>query len=98
MRVRPGDPGYHRDHLEQVLHALPTRSARELRALLHDLDAVILRRARVLPYSSPGVSWWKWFTHPAAKDADVDAKVMRAYLEQREIVTTGVHPARRLRR
>lgn len=45
------DPGYARDHLEQVL-----------RALLHGLDAVILRRARVLPYSSPGVPWWKeWF-------------------------------------
>ncbi|MFD3836862.1 hypothetical protein ACFWWC_11445 [Streptomyces sp. NPDC058642] len=45
-----------------MLHALPTGSARELRALLHDLDAVILRRARVLPYSSPDVPWWKeWF-------------------------------------
>ncbi|WP_327717858.1 hypothetical protein OG381_22385 [Streptomyces sp. NBC_00490] len=53
------DPGYYRDHLEQVLHALPTRSARELRALLHELDAVILRRVRVLPCSSPDVPWWK---------------------------------------
>ncbi|NNN34092.1 hypothetical protein HLK59_27760 [Streptomyces sp. S3(2020)] len=56
------DPGYTRDHLEQVLRALPTKSARELRALLDELDAVILRRARVLPYSSPDVPWWwEWW-------------------------------------
>lgn len=53
------DPGYARDHLERVLRALPSKSAHELRALLDGLDTVILRRACVLPYSSPDVPWWK---------------------------------------
>lgn len=53
------DPAYHRDHLETVLHTLPPRSARELRALVHRLDATILRRASGIPCCSPDAPWWR---------------------------------------
>lgn len=48
-----------RDHLEVVLHALPRKSARELRALVRALDAKILARAKVIPADSLDVPWWR---------------------------------------
>jgi hypothetical protein len=53
------DPGLFRDHLEAVLHALPRKSARELRLLVWALDAKILTRAKVIPADSPDVLWWQ---------------------------------------
>ncbi|MER6439225.1 hypothetical protein ABT275_23095 [Streptomyces sp. NPDC001185] len=53
------DPGYSRDHLEAIMHALPKKSARELRALVWDLDSKILRRAKVIHAYSPDVPWWR---------------------------------------
>ncbi|MFC9281048.1 hypothetical protein [Streptomyces collinus] len=53
------DPGYFRDHLEEVLHALPRKSARELRALVRALDATILERAKVISAASPDLPWWR---------------------------------------
>ncbi|MFF4843933.1 hypothetical protein [Streptomyces collinus] len=53
------DPGYFRDHLEEVLHALPRKSARELRALVWALDSKILERAEVVSADSPGLPWWR---------------------------------------
>ncbi|WP_329381851.1 hypothetical protein OG625_18230 [Streptomyces sp. NBC_01351] len=52
------DPSLHRDHLEEVLHALPKKSARELRQLVRALDSKILARARVSPAGSPDDRWW----------------------------------------
>ncbi|GGW28685.1 hypothetical protein GCM10010503_00130 [Streptomyces lucensis JCM 4490] len=48
-----------RGHLETVLHALPKKSARELRVLVRALDGRILSRARVVAAHSPDVSWWR---------------------------------------
>ncbi|MFI9762494.1 hypothetical protein ACIHFB_31745 [Streptomyces sp. NPDC051963] len=53
------EPDYSRDVLEEVLHALPARSARELRRLVAVLDARIVSRAQVIPVPSPGVPWWR---------------------------------------
>ena len=53
------DPGYFRDHLETVLHLLPRKSARELRALVSALDATILTRAKVIQVDHAGVPWWR---------------------------------------
>lgn len=53
------DPGYSRDHLEEMMHALPKKSARELRELVRDLDSKILRRARVISAPSPDLPWWR---------------------------------------
>lgn len=48
-----------RGHLEAVLHALPRKSARELRALVRALDKKILARAKVIPADSLDVPWWR---------------------------------------
>ena len=48
-----------RDHLEAVLHALPRKSARELRALVRALDKKILARAKAIPADSLDVPWWR---------------------------------------
>lgn len=48
-----------REHLEAVLHALPRKSARELRALVWALDRKILARAKVIPADSLDVPWWR---------------------------------------
>ncbi|WP_216588064.1 hypothetical protein [Streptomyces brasiliscabiei] len=53
------DVGYFRDHLEAVLNALPTKSARELRLLVTALDDRILRRARAIQVDNRGVPWWR---------------------------------------
>ncbi|MEU2283679.1 hypothetical protein ABZ614_17400 [Streptomyces sp. NPDC013178] len=53
------DRGYFRDHLEAVLHALPKKSARELRALVSALDDRILTRAKVIQVDNLGVPWWR---------------------------------------
>ncbi|GGR23046.1 hypothetical protein GCM10010251_43870 [Streptomyces aurantiogriseus] len=53
------DMGHFRDHLEAVLHALPKKSARELRALVSALDDKILTRARVIQVDHLGVPWWR---------------------------------------
>jgi len=53
------DMGYFRDHLEAVLHALPVRSARELRVLVSALDDKILTRARTIQAGGPGPPWWR---------------------------------------
>ena len=53
------DPGYSRDHLEEIMHALPKKSARELRRLVWDLDSKIIRRAKVIHAPSPDVPWWR---------------------------------------
>ncbi|MEU7329145.1 hypothetical protein [Streptomyces parvus] len=45
-------------HLETVLHLLPRKSARELRALVRVLDARILMRAEVIPAAGPVEHWW----------------------------------------
>ncbi|MFD6201955.1 hypothetical protein ACWCQF_14520 [Streptomyces rubiginosohelvolus] len=47
-----------REHLETVLHLLPRKSARELRALVRALDERILVRAKVIPADSPDAPWW----------------------------------------
>ncbi|MEH0420325.1 hypothetical protein [Streptomyces sp. B21-083] len=52
-------PGLSRDHLEEVLHALPRKSARELRTLVRSLDRTILDRAKVLRADAPDVVWWR---------------------------------------
>jgi hypothetical protein len=52
------DPGGSRDHLEEMLHALPKKSARELRLLVWALDAEILSRAEVIRAASPEARWW----------------------------------------
>lgn len=52
-------PGYFRDHLEAVLHALPRKSARELRALVRALDRIILNRAVILRVDHPDEPWWR---------------------------------------
>ncbi|MDC2957492.1 hypothetical protein PO587_23815 [Streptomyces gilvifuscus] len=47
-----------RAQLEAVLHALPKKSARELRVLVRALDEKILSRAAVIPADSLDVPWW----------------------------------------
>lgn len=51
--------GHFRGHLEAVLHALPKKSARELRALVWALDNKILTRAKVISADSLDVPWWR---------------------------------------
>ncbi|WP_055525832.1 hypothetical protein [Streptomyces graminilatus] len=51
-------PGYFRDHLEDVIHALPRKSARELRTLVRKLDRTILDRARILRSDHADEPWW----------------------------------------
>ncbi|MFF8368945.1 hypothetical protein ACF05W_08910 [Streptomyces lydicus] len=41
-----------------MLHALPKKSARELRALVRALDGKILTRAKVIPADIPEAPWW----------------------------------------
>lgn len=53
------DPMDARDHLEAVLHILPRKSARELRALVWALDEKILTRAKVIRADSRDVPWWR---------------------------------------
>jgi hypothetical protein len=53
------DVGYFRDHLEAVLHALPKKSARELRTLVTALDDRILSRARRIQVDNLGAPWWR---------------------------------------
>ncbi|MFF7279501.1 hypothetical protein [Streptomyces griseorubiginosus] len=48
-----------RGHLETVLHALPKRSARELRTFVRALDSKILTRAKAIPADSLDVPWWR---------------------------------------
>lgn len=48
-----------REHLEAVLHALPKKSARELRVLVRALDDKILTRAKVIPADSVDGPWWR---------------------------------------
>ncbi|MFE0704753.1 hypothetical protein [Streptomyces sp. NPDC058872] len=48
-----------REQLEAVLHALPRKSARELRTLVRALDVKILARAKVIPADSLDVPWWR---------------------------------------
>ncbi|MEU6080447.1 hypothetical protein [Streptomyces sp. NPDC047108] len=50
-----------RTHLETVLHALPRKSSRELRALVRALDEKILTRARIIPAEHPETPWWRDF-------------------------------------
>ncbi|MFG2476520.1 hypothetical protein [Streptomyces fagopyri] len=42
-----------------MLHALPRKSARELRALVRALDEKILTRARTIPADSLDAPWWR---------------------------------------
>ncbi|WP_406835398.1 hypothetical protein ACICHK_02445 [Streptomyces sp. AHU1] len=42
-----------------MLHSLPRKSARELRALVRALDGKILARAKVIPADSLDVPWWR---------------------------------------
>lgn len=53
------DPGYFRDRLEAVIHALPRKSARELRVLVWSIDARILERARIIRADAPDSLWWR---------------------------------------
>lgn len=41
-----------REHLEAVLHTLPKKSARELRALVRVLDRKVLARAKAIPLTT----------------------------------------------
>jgi len=47
-----------RDHLQEAMDALPARRARELRALVDPVDAVILRRTVNNPRADQGQPWW----------------------------------------
>ncbi|MFJ5518779.1 hypothetical protein ACIQB4_17115 [Streptomyces griseoluteus] len=42
-----------------MIHALPRRSARELRAQVRALDVKILARAKVVPADSLDAPWWR---------------------------------------
>ncbi|MBT2505509.1 hypothetical protein J7I98_06250 [Streptomyces sp. ISL-98] len=42
-----------------MLHALPKKSAQELRKLVWALDSKILTRAKVVRADSPGTPWWR---------------------------------------
>ncbi|MEU6674012.1 hypothetical protein [Streptomyces sp. NPDC046925] len=53
------DPGYARDHLEEILHALPKKSARELRSRVRELDHKIVRRSKIVRADSPDTPWWR---------------------------------------
>jgi hypothetical protein len=53
------DPAFYRDHLEEVLHALPKKSARELRKLVWALDETVLHRAKTVCAYSPDTPWWR---------------------------------------
>ncbi|MER5894839.1 hypothetical protein [Streptomyces sp. NPDC001876] len=41
-----------------MLHALPKKSARELRVLVRALDEKILARAKAIPTDNLEVPWW----------------------------------------
>ncbi|MBL1118326.1 hypothetical protein JK364_39060 [Streptomyces sp. 110] len=45
--------------LETALHALPKKSARELRVLVLALDAKITARARIVRVDAPDSRWWR---------------------------------------
>ncbi|MFE7524618.1 hypothetical protein ACFU7Y_02740 [Kitasatospora sp. NPDC057542] len=49
---------YGRDLLEAALRALPTRAARELRAVVKPLDEVFLARVRPDPAHNGREEWW----------------------------------------
>ncbi|WP_340378135.1 hypothetical protein U5640_25910 [Streptomyces sp. SS7] len=51
-------PADERDLLELAMHALPRKSARELRALVTPLDLRILEHPEVVPHSEPPPHWW----------------------------------------
>ncbi|MEI5525738.1 hypothetical protein WB401_38160 [Streptomyces brasiliscabiei] len=51
--------GYFRDPLEAVLHALPTKSASELRFLVTALDDEIQLRSRAIEVDNRGVPLWR---------------------------------------
>ncbi|WP_329021031.1 hypothetical protein [Streptomyces sp. NBC_00690] len=48
-----------RDHLDEVLRALPKRSARELSALVRQLDVKILARSPILLAEPSDAHWWR---------------------------------------
>jgi len=41
-----------------VLHALPKKSARELRVLVWSLDARILAKVKIINADAPDIRWW----------------------------------------
>lgn len=47
-----------RDGLEHAMRVLPGRRARELRALVDPIDAVVLRRTVANPRARPDLPWW----------------------------------------
>lgn len=55
----PASIGY-RDHLEQVMHALPARSSRELHLLVSELDARIVEAAQGFRSDTD----WRWWRAP----------------------------------
>ncbi|MFI0775406.1 hypothetical protein [Streptomyces sp. NPDC021212] len=54
-----GDAEHFRELLETVIHALPKKSARELRALVWSLDARIVARLGILHVDAPDRLWWR---------------------------------------
>ncbi len=48
----------HREVIEVALHALPPRTARELRALVEPLDAAFAARTSPDPFAPPDDPWW----------------------------------------
>ncbi|MFJ1757003.1 hypothetical protein [Kitasatospora sp. NPDC088134] len=50
--------GWARDTLRDVLAALPSRAAAELRRRVEHLDAVLLRRTYHEPSADPAAEWW----------------------------------------
>ncbi|MEU6963783.1 hypothetical protein [Streptomyces chrestomyceticus] len=53
------DSGHGRTELELVLHALPRRSARQLRALVEPLDRTFLARTLPDPHTPDDRPWWE---------------------------------------
>ncbi|MFK8850531.1 hypothetical protein [Streptomyces sp. Ac-502] len=52
------DGGHGRTELELALHALPRRSARQLRALVEPLDHIFLSRTLHDPHLPDDLPWW----------------------------------------
>ncbi|MDW4916111.1 hypothetical protein [Streptomyces californicus] len=52
------EPAEDRDLLELAIHALPRKSAGELRALVHPLDLKILQRPDAMPFGPAPHRWW----------------------------------------
>ncbi|WP_354643726.1 hypothetical protein [Kitasatospora camelliae] len=50
--------GWARDLLAEALHVLPGRAAGELRNLVEELDAVLLRRTHHDPQTPADLPWW----------------------------------------